>query len=107
MKQSSAPNQRLESINQALEQDLKGRNDEEIMFELLSLLGLSKPDVDGTAVFKKQNLLPEATLRFYIEAAQRLHYFVQSQEQFVNYSTMYWKAFPKDRIMQIYAQVGI
>jgi len=39
------------------------------MFELLSLLGLSKPDVDGTAVFKKQNLLPEATLRFYIEAA--------------------------------------
>ena len=32
------------------------------------------PDEDGTAVFKKERLVPEKTLHYYIEAALRLQY---------------------------------
>ena len=49
------------------------------MFELLEQLGLSKKDLDGTAVFKKHRLVPEKTLKFYINSAYRLKHFLCSE----------------------------
>ena len=71
------------------------------MFELLEQLGLSKPDLDGHAVFKKHRLVPEKTLRFYIHAAHRLEYFLSKMKgsDFKDYATKYWNKYPKDRIM--------
>lgn len=107
MKVAAAPNQRMETIAGNLEKELTGRTEEENMFELLSILGLSKPDQDGTAVFKKEKLIPESTLRFYVLSALRLNYFSSTREKFKDYSSKYWKKFPKDRIMQLYAQASI
>lgn len=45
------------------------------MYELLYDLGLTKPDLDGTSVFKKERLVPESLLLSYIQAAYRLQYF--------------------------------
>ena len=54
MKRAAAPNQRMETIAGNLNKELRaGASDEENMYELLSLMGLSKPDMDGTALFKK------------------------------------------------------
>ena len=53
MTKASAPNARLETIANNLTSPLRGTNDEENMYELLYLLGLTKPDVDGSAAFKK------------------------------------------------------
>lgn len=62
-------------------------------------------------MFKKKRLLPEETLRFYIKAAFRLKQFVMSEgkepRNFSDYSKKYWRLFPKDRIMQLYAQFAI
>ena len=79
------------------------------MFELLEQLGLSQKDLDGTAVFKKQRLVPEETLRFYINSAFRLKYFIMEMEDpdFGSYAKRYWKMYPKDRIMQLYVQFTI
>ena len=44
MTKAQAPNSRLETIASNLTQSLRGTNDEENMFELLYLLGLTKPD---------------------------------------------------------------
>ena len=96
----------METFNSIFCQELKGRDDEEKMFELLVLLGMSKPQ-EGTSILKKQNIVPEDTLRFYIEAAQRYLYFIQSEQSFTTYSQTYFKAFPKDRIMQTYSQINI
>ena len=71
MKKAAAPNSRLETIGGNLNEELRGQDDDEKMFELLQLLGMSMPDQDGTAVFKKERLVPEETLHFYIKAAFR------------------------------------
>ena len=102
MKKAAAPNQRLETIAANLDMELKGKTEEEKLFELLEQLGLSKPDLDGTAFYKKSSLVPESTLRFYIKAAIRLKYFLSTGESFTHYSATYWKKFPKDRIMQLH-----
>lgn len=68
------------------------------MFGQLQQLGLSKPDVEGTSVFKKEKLVPERLLKTYIEAAFRLQYLLESGEEFHNYANIYWKKFKKDRI---------
>ena len=103
MKMASAPNKRMETIASHLPQELPARNtDEENMYELLYLLGLSKPDLEGTAVFKKHTLVPDQTLRFYIQSAYRLNHFRSLNLSFKDYSRPYWQKFPKDRIMQLY-----
>ena len=110
MKESRAPNWRMEPIEKTLQElELKGRTAEEKMFELLEQLGLSLKDLDGTAVFKKQRLVPEETLRFYINSAFRLKYFIMEMEDpdFGSYAKRYWKMYPKDRIMQLYVQFTI
>ena len=102
MKIARAPNERMETIAGNLGAELPGRNDEEDMFELLFLLGLSKPDLDGTAIFKKHRLVPEKMLRLHIHAAHRLDYFRTLNVPFKDYSQKYWKKHPKDRVMQLY-----
>ena len=66
MKKTGAPNMRLDTIVGNLGKELAGTTDEDKMYELLQKLGLSKPDEDGSSYFKKQNLVPEKTLRHYI-----------------------------------------
>ena len=79
MKKAAAPNQRLESIAGHLEADrlAEDATDEEKMYELLYLLGLSKPDEDGHAIFKKHKLVPDKTLYSYILGAFRLRSFLE------------------------------
>ena len=108
MRKAAAPNDRMESIASNLEQELPDNySDKEKMFELLYLLGLSKPDLDGTAVFKKERLVPESTLRFYINSALRLLYLQKSGQPFSHFAKQYWRKYPKDRIMQLYTFVQI
>ena len=82
MKRSEAPNSRLETLGGNLNEELRGKDDDEKMFELLQLLGMSKHDDDGTAVFKKERLVPEETLHFYIKAAFRYEELKESRQDF-------------------------
>ena len=65
----------METIASNLTSALPDHSDEENMYELLYLLGLTLPDHDGTKVFKKYKLVSEKNLRFYIASAFRLEYF--------------------------------
>ena len=65
---------------------MRGSNDEENMYELLYKLGLTKPDEDGSATFKKSQLVPEDTLRFYINAAFRFKHFISIGINFKDYA---------------------
>ena len=102
MKKASAPNQRLETIGN-LNVKMRGKDDDEHLFELLQLLGMSKPDADGTAIFKKERLIPEATLCFYVSSAVRYEQFKKTGVKFSEFSQAYWAKYPKDRLMQLHA----
>lgn len=71
MREQRAPNKRLEPTNSKLSQDLRGRDNEAQLFELLEILGMSMLDSDGTAVNKKERLVPETLLRSHINSALR------------------------------------
>jgi len=70
----------METIASNLTSALPDHSDEENMYELLYLLGLTRPDLDGTKVFKKYELVPEKNLRFHINSAFRLKYFKTLQD---------------------------
>ena len=71
MKQNKAPNKRLEPVCQNFSQELRGKDNQEKLFELLQLLGMSLQDDYGSATFKKDRLVTKSMLRFYINAALR------------------------------------
>lgn len=59
-------------------------------------------DEDGTAVNKKERLVPESLLLSYINSALRFAEFKQTGLDFSSIPAMYWEQFPRDRIMQMY-----
>ena len=65
------------------------------------------PDEDGTAVFKKERLVPQATLRYYINSAIRYEELKKTGIKFSEFASAYWKQYPKDRIMQLHSQALI
>ena len=88
MRRVKAPNQRMESIAKNLK-DASDKShyatEDTPMFELMSHLGLSKPDPDGSSFFKKDKLVPEPLLRAYMEAAFRLKYLLATKQRFSDY----------------------
>ena len=77
------------------------------MFELLDELGLSYLDTDGTAVNKKDKLVPESLLRSYVKAVLRYEEFIKAELDFTAIPASYWEKYPRDRILQMYTQVAI